>query len=242
MNYACTFDGHDLSGPFSIDYYMVRSLPTWEPNLVDLPARSGALFGGTRALPVEITMRLCTRAEERDQQQEALRMLAGWLAVEGPRPLYLGDEGGRYRMAVPSGSATIEPYLNACVVEVTFTCPDPRLFGDEVSVQVTTAATSVLVDGTSEAVPKIVGTATPNADGIWSIRDNVTGEYMQVSLTTGTSHAVVIDCSARTVTVDGATAMLAPACDWLTLEPGTHELQVYVGSGTAEVTWREAWW
>lgn len=240
-DYACTFDGHDLAELFSIEYHMTRRLPTWEPTLVDVPARNGALFGGTRAQAVEIGMQLCPRALGRDERQEDLRTLASWLAVSEPKPLYLGDEGGRYRMAVPTGESEITPYLDADVVQIGFVCPDPRLYGDERSATVTTTATSILVDGTAVTRPLITATATPNGSGIWAITDLTTGEYMQVSLTSG-SHTVVFDCEARTVKVDGAVTMLAPACDWLTFGNIEHQLQITTGTGTATVTWQEMWW
>lgn len=240
-DYAVTFDGHDLGELFSIEYHMQRRLPTWEPVLLDVPAHSGAVFGGTRATPIEVTMKLLPLSTGRDERQEDLRTLAAWLAVDEPKPLYLGDEGGRYRMAIPSGEAAIEAYLDADAVDITFTCPDPKLYGDARSVSVGTTAVSVFVDGTAPTKPTVTATATPNGSGVWAITDVTTGDYMQVALTSG-AHTVTFDCAARTVKVDGTTVMLAPACDWLTFEPGEHQLRVTAGTGTATVAWEEVWW
>lgn len=242
MSYECYFDGHDICELFTVAYHMSRRLPEWEPTLIDVPGRTGAVFGGTRARPIEIKMTLCPLAKGREERQEALRTLAAWLAVDEPKALFLGDEGGRHRLAVPTGEIEIEPYLDADTTEVTFVCPDPRLFGEVRTVAVGTTETALLVSGTAAAMPVIEATATPDGTGTWKIVNVGTGDYMQVSLTTGASHAVTFDCEARTLTVDGNVAMLAPTCDWLTLEPGENELKVSIGTGTANVAWRDVWW
>ena len=242
MSSIVSFDGHDLTALFTVDHKLTRGLPAWEPSLVDVPARVGSIYGGTRAVPLEITMRLCPRALDRDERHEDFRTLASWLAVTEPKQLVLGDEGGRYRMAIPTGTAEIEPYLDADVVEVTLTCPDPRLYGESKTTTVGTSAKSVTIGGTAQTALTVTVTATPNSSGNWTLTNVTTGEYMLVKLTTGSSHSVVIDCASRTVTVDNSVVMLTPESDWLVLDPATYSLRVTAGSGTATVAWREMWW
>lgn len=239
---SVTFNGHDLTTSYSIDYRIERGLPEWQPSLIEAPARNGAIYAGTRAQPAEITMRLVPTSTDRALRQQALRTLAGWLAVSEPKVLNLGDEGGLYRMAVPTGEAEIEPYIDADVVEVTFVCPDPRLYGESKSTTVGTSAKSVTIGGTAPTALSVTVTATPNSSGEWCLTNSTTGDYMLVRMTTGSSHAVVIDCAARSVTVDGTVNMLTPDSDWLTPAPGTYSLKVTKGSGTSTVAWREMWW
>lgn len=240
ITYACTFDGHDLAEFFGIEYHMQRGLPAWEPALVDVPGR-GSLFGGTRALPATITMQLVALADTRDERQEALRMLAGWLAVDEPRPLWLGDEGGRYRLAVPTDEAPVEAYLNADSVEVTFTCPDPLLHGQRQSVTVPSGGSvTILVDGTAPAEPTITASATGDSGGAWSLVTEG-GNGIYAAIPSGTTRAVAADVATRTLTVGGTVAMLNTAYDWPTLAPGQHTLTM-TGTGTCTVEWEELWW
>lgn len=242
MSSIVSFDGHDLTALFTVDYQLTRGLPTWEPSLVDVPARVGSIYGGTRTVPLEITMRLCPHALDRDERHEDFRTLAAWLAVTEPKQLVLGDEGGRYRMAVPTGTAEIEPYLDADVVEVTLTCPDPRLYGEQKTTTVGTSAKSVTIGGTAETALTVTVTATPNSSGNWTFTNVTTDEYMLVKLATGSSHAVTIDCAKRTLTVDGAVKALSTDSDWLVLDPATYSMRVTAGTGTATLTWQEMWW
>lgn len=240
IDYACTFDGHDLDEFFAVDYQMERRLPTWEPSLVDVPARSGAIFGGTRATPVTIGMRLVVLERFRDRRQELLRMLAGWLAVDEPKKLVLGDEGGRYRLAVPTEEAPITPYLNGDVVEVYFTCPDPLLHGETRTATVPSGGTATIrVGGTAPTAPRVTASATGGASG-WTLTMPNGGIHAEIP--NGTTRAVVADCAARTLTVGGSVAMLAPAYDWPTLAPGENVLTMTAGTGAATIEWEELWW
>lgn len=239
---SITYNGYDLTANFAVEYHVERQLAAWEPALVEVPGRDGSLVGGSRALPVEVKMDLYAMASTRSARQTAMRQLASYLAVREPKPLTLDDEGGLYRMAMPTDEAPTSAYLNADRIELTFVCPDPRLYGTERTVSVGTSATSVTIGGTAPTSPTITVTATPNSSGVWKITNVTTGGYMQVQLTTGSSHSVVFDCAKRTVTVDNAVAMLAPACDWFELPPATYSLRVTSGSGTASVKYREMWW
>lgn len=242
MSYVCAFDGHDLTVLFSVEYHMTRRLPTWEPALVDVPGM-GALFGGTRAMPATITMKLVSLDQTRDGRQEALRTLAGWLAVDEPKQLILGDEGGRYRLAIPTDEAVIEPFLNADSVEVSLTCPDPLLHGTERTVTVPSGGSvTINVGGTAPARPTITASAaTGSPGGAWSVTTE-SGSGIYASIASGTSKAVFADVATRTLTVGGSVAMLNAAYDWPTLAPGTHILTMAQGTGAATVTWEELWW
>lgn len=243
MSYPVLFDGHDLSTLFTIEHHMERTLADWQPNLIDAPASVGALFGGTQPQPVTVTMELYTLADTREGRQEALRTLAGWLAVDTPRVLSLGDEGGRYRMAIPDGASKVEAYLNADSVEVSLVCPDPRLYG-ETSTQRMGGTTDVTNGGTAPSYPSFaISGASGGSDGYLTITDQTTGERLSVPVASGASASVSIDCAARVVTVDNVVTMLGTTSDWLCVGGGeTHALALTGGSGTADVTLTEMWW
>ena len=56
-------------------------------------------------------------------------------------------------------------------------------------------------------------------------------KIIDVPLTSG-SHTVVIDCDARTVTVDNANVIPTITSDWFVCTPGTHKIVKYLGSQT----------
>jgi len=237
-DYAFTFDGHDLDSLFVVSE-VERGLAPWEPTLVDVPGRHGSLLAATRATAVTVTATLYARAATREGRQTSMRTLASWLAVDGARQLVLGDEGGLRRMAVPTDTAPLSQWIDADAVQVTFVCPDPRLWGEHGTATVSTTAT-VTVGGTAPTAPTIRATAAQAGDGgFWRLADE-TGACVYVELGSGT-HAIDADCAARTLAVDGATVALPPAFDWPTWAAGEHTLTL-TGSGAATVEWDERWW
>lgn len=245
--YPVIFDGHDLSQLFYVEH-AERTLAEWDANLIEASSAIGSLFGGTSARPVNVQLVLTALDDTRDGRQEALRTLAGWLAVDSPRLLQMADEGGRYRMAVPTGNAPIDPYMDGDSVSVSFACPDPRLFGEERTVTVPSKGNvTFLVDGTAPTMPTVSVVMAAGADGQqWrlALED---GSYLLYEPNYSgaiATEGVTFDCAARLLTVDGYARMLPPTADWLTLSPGEHTLTMTsdAQTGDATVTYREMWW
>lgn len=248
MSYPVLFDGHCLSDLFTVEYHMERSLQKWAPNVIEAPAAIGALFGGTQAQPVTITMQLYTFEKTRDERQEALRTLAGWLAVDSPRVLQLADEGGRWRYAIPDEDTPIEAFLNAESVQISFICPDPRLWGKRRTVTCPKdGSVTFSVGGTAPSMPTVTTTVAASAEGQqWTLtlEDGTFLLYQPTYTGALQSRALAIDCAERTLTVDGTTKMLSPLADWLTLAPGEHTLTMggEATGGSASIAWHEMWW
>lgn len=248
MSYPILYDGHDLESLFLVDWHIDRELTPWQPDIVDAPGAVGSLFGGTQAQPISVSMQLTIIAKSRDERQEALRTLAGWLAVDSPRVLQLADEGGRYRMAVPTGNAGVSALLDADTVQISFTCPDPRLWGKRRTVTCPKdGSVTFSVGGTAPSMPTVTTTVAASAAGQQWTLTLEDGTYLLYQPTyTGAlqSRALAIDCAERTLTVDGATKMLSPLADWLTLAPGEHTLTMggEATGGAATIAWHEMWW
>jgi len=240
--YPLVFDNHDLTKLFGVEWPITRSAASWEPSVVDVPGRNGAVFGGTKAQPMDVSMRLWTLAETREQRQQDVRTLAAWLAVDGPRPLYLGDEGGLWRMAIPAGNMDVSAYLNAESIPVTFRCLDPVLYGDRAGVEVPSGGSvTFLVGGTAPTFPTVTASSAheDGTAGYWRLWLD---EQTHLDADTGASSVPVsADCERRVLTVNGDVQMLNPFADWLRLTPGTHTIRM-VGTGAASVQWVERWW
>lgn len=242
MSYQLTFDGHALSDFFTIERHATRSLSVWETSLVDVPGRDGSMFGGTRHAPVSLSFDLYAIGGTRDERQQAMRALAGWLAVDEPKVLQLGDEGGLWRMAIPNDESTQEAYLNADYASVTFVCPDPWLYGEAHTATIPSGGTlTINVGGTAPTWPTITANATGGSGGGWSVTvDGGAGIY--AAIPSGTTYTLEADCGGRRITVNHETAMLPPAYDWPKLEPGTRTLTMAQGTGAAAIKWVERWW
>lgn len=249
MSYALTFDGHDIGAAYAVERHATRTLSSWEPNLVDVAGRIGALYAGTRALPAQVTVDIYALGSTREARQAEMRTLADWLAVDEPKTLTLGDEEVNSvqltRKAIPTGESMQEAYLSADHAEVTFVCPDPRLYGatgvvGRINAQ-NGATISVTVGGTAPTEPMLAGTATGNSAGLWKLVDE-TGAGIYYAIPDGTSYAFVADCANRTLTLNGNTVMLPPTYDWMSWEPGAHTLTMTGGVSTINVSWPTRWW
>lgn len=239
--YPVTFDGNDITRLFSVQWPIARTPLSWEPTSIDVPGRNGSVVGGTRALPVDVTMTLWTLAETRTERQQAVRTLAEWMAVDEPRPLYLGDEGGLWRMAMPVNASEMASYINADSVSLTFRCFDPVLYGAEHSITVpANGSVTVLVGGTAPTMPTVeCASAREGSSGYWQVWLD---EERHLDADTGAmSVPVVADCARRVLRVNDVVQMLQTGADWLSVTPGTHTFRVS-GTGAAKITWTERWW
>ena len=241
MSYSLVFDNHDLTKLFRVELDS-RTAASWEPSLVDVPGRNGAVFGGTKAQPVDVSMRLWSLAKTRVERQQDVRTLASWLAVDEPRPLYLGDEGGLWRMAIPAGTFDVSAYLNAESIPVTFRCLDPVLYGETEAVEVPSGGSvSFRVGGTAPTFPTVTADAAfeDGTAGYWQLWLD---EQTHLDADTGAAAtSVSADCGRRVLLVGGLVQMLQTDADWLRLTPGTHTIRM-VGTGAASVEWVERWW
>lgn len=250
MSYPVLFDGHELGSLFLVEWHVERELTAWQPDIVDAPGAIGSLWGGTQAQPVSVSMELTIIDKSRDGRQEALRTLAGWLAVDSPRVLQLGDEGGRYRMAAPTGNAGVSALLDADTVQIGFICPDPRLYGKERTVTVPAGGSATfVVGGTAPTMPTIyTEVMASGANQYWrlGLEDGTYVLYQPLHYAPGVLYIdrLTIDCERRTVRSWDETKMLPPTSDWLTLPPGEHTLTMTTDGDPedATVTYREMWW
>lgn len=237
-----TFDGYELTNNYYVSDLRTSLLPrTIESQ--DVPGRDGSLFTGVRLAPRTITLTLTIKNKSIAVRQAAARALAAILAVDEPRPLSLSIDGGLYFMAIPQSSDDATRWVNASQFEVTFECPDPVAYGQERTVTVPSGGSvTFTVGGTYQTRPVISASAARNNAGIGGWRIALEdGSYIFATIPSGVSSAPVIaDCAARTLKVNGNTALLIPAADWLVLEPGEHTLTM-TGTGAATVTFDERW-
>lgn len=234
-----TFNGTDLTALCHVSDLRTSLLPRTFGS-ENVPGRDGAIFTGSRLLTRTITLTLSLMGTDLAQRQQAARALAGILAVDEPKPLAISIDDGMYYLAIPESGDDIARYVNSERFDVTFTAYDPTLHGAQRTVTVSSSGSRTFnVGGTYPASPVISVPEALSRAGSWRITLD-DADFLSVSFDRSATRALVFDCEARTLTMDGVATLLMPECDWFVLTPGRHTLQT-VGDGTATVTWEERW-
>ena len=231
------FNGYDLTRSCIVGNIARQFMPS-EANQIDVPKMDGALFASNPLSPLTITMS-ATVLGTPEERSEALRTLASYLRVSEPSRLAISDDGWKYYLAVPSG-AEIERYIGAESFELTFTCLDPVMYGDENTATATEGTeTEIVVGGNYPTMPTLtLESATPDSTtGCYSV--SVDGGTFDIPVAHDDS-AIIADCSARTLSVGGSATLPTLASDWIVLEPGTHTVSV-TGTGDCTIAWVERW-
>lgn len=240
------FDGHDFSSEFAvgnIEQQVVNPRPHFVERSGNGTAFNGMEFG---ELTFVVTLYLLNCSESGLTDEEArrakLRTLASWLRVDSPRKLEIGDDQGLYYMAVPSGEAPFSRYVNASSVEVTFVAVDPIAYGEQRTVTVPSGGSvTFTVGGTYPTKPTITASAVRNSTSlVWGVRLDG-ADFVHVATGSASSRSVNLDCGARTLAINNATALPTLDSDWLEFEPGEHTLNMDNGTGAATVKYRERW-
>lgn len=241
MRTTVTFDGVDLTDLFIVSD-LRRALVPRDVSLVDVPGRDGSLFSSVSNTARTITMTMTVRSQDVLARSQAIRQLAAILSTAEPRPLAISDDSGLYYMAVPSSDTDGERFINAERFVVTFTCPDPWLYGDTVTETLPSGGSLALtVGGTAPTWPTITANATGGSQGSWIVTME-DGSGIYAAIPSGTTYDVTANCDERSMSVNDSVAMLPPSYDWPRLAPGAHTLTMTQGTGDATITWQERWW
>lgn len=202
-----------------------------------LDGADGSFYRGMSIDAANVKVALAPK--ETHDLQSVFDVLMEKLMVSEPTKLMFSDEGGRYRLVVPTGLPSMEEWVTYKTISVEFYCPHPALYGDTKEQSITTSSTTIKVEGTYPASVKInCDSATPNSSNLWGVQfDNK--EKMIVPLEQ--SGPVVIDGQARTVSANSQTSMITLTSDWVELAPGSHTVRITNGSGNATLEWTERW-
>lgn len=178
-------------------------------------------------------------AERRDK----LSTLAAWLDVDEPKKLVLPDTPERYYMAIADGEVTPERGIGGEIAELTFIITDPIAYGEVREITVPSGGSvSFTVGGTAPTKPIITASSAVrnSSSQVWGVRLDET-DYIHVGTGTASACAIVIDCDARTLTVNNTVDIPTLDSDWFELAPGTHTCRMDNGTGAATIRFQERW-
>lgn len=229
------YDGKDLSR-------IVRAnvsksiLPEVSMDSVEVPGRPGQAFAGVRLGMRELTVAMRLRLMPDGDVPAAHRELAAALYKDSPRKLVLPDDPGRYYMAVMTGPSDLDNLWYTGGAEVTFTCPDPIIYGAERRCELPGTAR---VGGTFETYPTV--TARPAKGSSWRVTNRSTGEYVELVYDFKGTEEVTVDTEGMHCEIDGTGAdrYVSVYSDFFALAPG--KVEVTLSSGTGEMRWDEKW-
>lgn len=231
MSKTVYFNGHNLSTNFYV-HDLVRPAVPHKVTTHEVPGHDGLVYANTQLQALIITMTLTYINADSVTRRATLRELDSWLNVDEPKVLQFSDDGDLYYLAIPQNGGNTRERLNASSVMVEFLIPDPVMYKGASMATPSKSGNNYTFTGNYPCRPVLTITgAQPNASGYYGIKMD-DSKIIDVPLTSG-SHAVVIDCDVRTVTVDNANVIPTITSDWFVCTPGTHKIVKYLGSQTA---------
>lgn len=237
---SITYGGHDLS-PYVSAELVEPAAHAVAAESFAVPGRPGALLLGGEVPPRVLRVRLLAdvgvASRPIESMASARARLRSWLLEPAGATLVVpGEPTLEWHDAVCTGTSGWSDLLPAGSCEVEFTCFDPIAWG----ASATSAGDALEVGGTWRTWPTVAMVAE-EADAC-SVTDDVSGSAIVVGGPLAAGDAVVVDCGAGTVTVNGedASASLSLGSDLFALSPGTHSLR-FTGCSSHAVSWRERW-
>ena len=231
------FNGTDIES-LGVVSNVRRSISLRDPQLITIPGMDGALLGLNNLAPATIEMDI-TVIGDPATREPILRDLGELLNTQGLAPLEFDDDDGKHLMATCSGNV-ITRYVDGATIEsVTFTAPDPVMYGDQDSVTMASSSETITVGGNYPTKPRITcASATNGGGGSWGIQIDG-GEFLRIELASS-GVSVDVDCETRTAYEGSVTTLPTLSSDWLTLTPGSHTVTL-TGTGYPTIEWSERW-
>lgn len=210
-----------------------------------IPGRDGNVVVSVERELDSVTAHCLLKARYAPSWQEVRSELAATLSPAREDRLYLPDEGGLWRLAVPSfdSNVTLPTQEGLYQFDVSFALSEAIAHGRTNAVTVPSGGSiEFRVGGTAPCAISISALATRElSTRLWGVRFD-DGDYLRVEIPTSSATPVEIDCESRVVRVGGNVSMVTMDSDWPMLTPGRHVARNDVGTGSATLAWEERWY
>ena len=133
-----------------------RRRSAWAPvsrTLVTVPGMAGAHLSHTDIQARVITVPILVKAKNISDLQKIKEDMAEWLIHDEPKELIFKDEPDRVYYALVDGELELDEIFSTGQGEITFICPDPYKYGEEITVEFPSDALIIENPGTAEADP-----------------------------------------------------------------------------------------
>ncbi|WP_437828937.1 distal tail protein Dit [Niallia taxi] len=200
--------------------------PSWAPVervYQEAANRSGAFLNGkrktkSRELPIPVVI----KSDNLKNLQKVKEDLAAWLIHDETKPLIFDDEPDRHYYAVVDGAFDIDEVVRLGQGIITFVCPDPFKYGEEIKI----SSTTIFNAGTAPS--NIVLNIEFTAAAIEFRIQNEEGKYVRIIWAFAAGDKLEIDFKKRKVTINHMVRMtsLDIKSTWFDLKAGENKLEV----------------
>lgn len=228
------FDGVNLSDHFIVRTFSMPMLPSIEANTLSIDGKAGKWFASRSIGTRDIVIGLGT-LNDTQSMKDIMRTwfeLSPMLTKGEERKLEIGN--GLYVNAVLVGDTALTTRKNWSIVEVTFRCFDPWIYGEEYTETLASGANTIYVRGEYPTYPTLALRASSTTV---QVQDTVTSDRVRIP-STASGNSIVIDMEHCKTTANGIYKPVDPTVtDFWALRPGENRLTLTGCSGT--LTYRE---
>ncbi|WDL98121.1 distal tail protein Dit [Alicyclobacillus sp. ALC3] len=228
-------------------------LPPLTARTVAVPKRPGVWYLRSDLGPRTVNIGVSLIKTDLVTLTQAKQVIGGWLYPNNQiQPLVLPDEPDKTYYAVvdinsplilaaAGGSTTNQPLLYGAGSSIlTFLCPDPYGYGQQVTAQFAGDVLSPNVGGTAETYPTISLALTAATSSLKVAHSS--GLFVLLNYSFSAGDTVTIDCVRQVVTINGATALTALdiSSDFFALQPNNNTITITPSAtATGSVAWTE---
>lgn len=224
------YDGVNLSDYFVVRTFDMPILPTIDANMIEIDGKPGAWFMSRKIGTRDIIVGLGILNDSKDRKDIVRRWtdLSNMLQKEKVAKLEIGE--GRYVNALLIGESLPETRGKWSIVELTFRCFDPYIYGEEHTENLTSGNNTFIVKGQVSTYPIIeLYGATSTSTTITNMR---TGDKIRISGITSSSQ-LVIDMENHNCMIGSTYKPADPTIsDFWPIQPGSITINVASAHGT----------
>lgn len=223
------YDGVVLSDHFIVRTFNMPLCPTLDPNYIEVDGRPGVWFTGNKIGTRDITVGLGILMDNGQTREDAVKAwvdLSDKLVKNEIKKLEIGN--GLYVNAAMVGDSAITTRGDWGIVDVSFRCFDPYVYGADHAVQLKSGDNNFYVEGKLPTFPTIeISGATTT-----TITNKTTSDKIKVTKIP-TGKTVVIDMEHHNCKAGDVYVAADPTIsDFWTINPGNVTINVSSGSGT----------
>lgn len=236
------YDGIELEDYFRIQYEFPLILPS-QVEGIKVSGRPGKLFTGNTMDELSIPMEFRLKNRARDDLPAFRRLYRAMLHQDAPRPLYLPEDQGAYRLGIFQAVGNLDTLWYTGKGTLDFIAPDPIAYGDWHDIAVSGTRYDGKYFGTWPTYPVIE--AWPANGTSFTVWDHLTGFSVTVNGKFNGSQHVVIDCERQQTTINGTNAKVTFESDYPHMAPGDgqdpHPVDLRFSHEGVILKWRDRW-
>ena len=228
------YDGVNLSDHFTVRTFDMPLLPSIEASSIEIDGKAGSWFSRRKIMTRDIIIGLgiLNDTKDRDEIMETWFLLSDKLAKDRPCKMEIGK--GLYVNAMFVGESGVTTRKNWSIINATFRCFDPYIYGEEHTETLKSGSNTIYVKGKYPTYPRLALTASSTTV---QVQDMDTSDRVRIPSTVS-GNTIVIDTENCKTMLNGVYKAVDPTVtDFWPLRVGENKLTLTGCSGT--LTYRE---